>query len=71
MGFMRPYHSEKAGNYLGLAQWAQFGGAAESGVPDGAVRAAPGLGEHSRTILSALRYTADEIDQLLHTSVVQ
>lgn len=79
MGFMRPYRSEQAGNYLGLAQWAHFGGAVQDGAQvgaheaekDGAGRAAPGLGEHSRTILSALGYTADEIDHLLHASVVQ
>lgn len=83
MGFMRPYRSEQAGNYLGLAQWAHFGGAVQDGAQaaaheagqdagqDAAGRAAPALGEHSRTILSALGYTADEIDHLLHASVVQ
>ena len=28
MGLMRPYHNPQAGDYLGLAQWAHFGGAA-------------------------------------------
>ncbi|MNL28844.1 Bile acid-CoA hydrolase [compost metagenome] len=73
MGFMRPYHSTEAGDYLGLAQWAQFGAAAENPAPAGAAtgRGAPGLGEHSRKILSTLGYTADEVDHLLHSSVVQ
>ena len=62
-----------------VRQWAHFGGAVQDGAQaaaheagqDAARRAAPALGEHSRTILSALGYTADEIDHLLHASVVQ
>jgi hypothetical protein len=104
---MRPYHNPQAGDYLGLAQWAHFGGAAqapadesgegrgESGAGRGeseaardesraglgesragrgesrAGRGAPGLGEHSEKILSALGYTASEIHLLRQSSVVQ
>jgi crotonobetainyl-CoA:carnitine CoA-transferase CaiB-like acyl-CoA transferase len=30
MGLMRSYHNPQAGDYLGLAQWAHFGGAAQT-----------------------------------------
>ncbi|MGD7366451.1 CoA transferase, partial [Ralstonia pseudosolanacearum] len=100
IGLMRPYHNPQAGDYLGLAQWAHFGGAGqapadesgegrgESGAGRGeseaardesgagrdesrAGRGAPGLGEHSEKILSALGYTASEIHLLRQSSVVQ
>ncbi|MCG2606406.1 MAG: CoA transferase, partial [Achromobacter sp.] len=86
MGLMRPYHNPQAGDYLGLAQWAHFGDAAQTPVGEpgaghgdsgagrgesGTRRGAPGLGEHSEKILSTLGYTASEIDRLRQSSVVQ
>lgn len=79
MGLMRPYHNPQAGDYLGLAQWAHFGDAAQTPAGEseaargesGAGRGAPGLGEHSEKILSTLGYTASEIQRLRQSSVVQ
>jgi len=77
MGLMRPYRSTQAGNYLGLAQWAHFGASGEAAAVEGEAkdsatgRAAPSLGEHSEKILSTLGYTADEVQQLMQSAVVQ
>ncbi|CAB3664254.1 CaiB/BaiF CoA transferase family protein [Achromobacter ruhlandii] len=53
MGLMRPYHNPQAGDYLGLAQWAHFGGAApapadESGEGRGESGAGRGESEAAR-----------------------
>lgn len=73
LGFMKPYHSETAGGYLGLAQWAHFGPVSGEPASGGAAmgRGAPGQGEHSRNILSTLGYTPDEVEQLVSSAVVQ
>jgi len=73
MGFIKPYRNENAGGYLGLAQWAHFGPAAADPAAGEAAggRGAPGKGEHSRNILSTLGYTADEVERLMSSAVVQ
>lgn len=72
MGFLREYENRQAGKYQGLARWAQFD--AQAGDAGGAGRpmaGAPGLGQHSRTILADLGYAPEEVERLIQSSAVR